>query len=74
MFLPDKAEFIFALPPTGESQDEDEEEEEGGEAGARKNKNQKKNNEVQRLSQADLKELAKGEKDIVQDLEFSDDE
>lgn len=73
MFLPDKAEFIFALPPTGESQDEDEEE--GGEAGAHKNKNQKKNNKgVQRLSQADLKELAKGEKDIVQDLEFSDDE
>lgn len=57
----------------GESQDEDEEE--GGEAGAHKNKNQKKNNKgVQRLSQADLKELAKGEKDIVQDLEFSDDE
>nr|DBA16276.1 TPA: hypothetical protein GDO54_003685 [Pyxicephalus adspersus] len=58
----------------GESQDEDEEEE-GGEAGAHKNKSQKKNNKgVQRLSQADLKELAKGGKDIVQDLEFSDDE
>ncbi|XP_068096820.1 nucleolar complex protein 2 homolog [Hyperolius riggenbachi] len=57
----------------GESQDEDEEE--GGDAGAHKKKNQKKNNKgVQRLSQADLKELAKGERDIVQDLEFSDDE
>ncbi|KAG9482228.1 hypothetical protein GDO78_011105 [Eleutherodactylus coqui] len=58
----------------GESQDEDEEEEEGGEAEAHKKKIQRKNKGVQRLSQADLKELAKGEEDIVQDLEFSDDE
>ncbi|XP_069802594.1 nucleolar complex protein 2 homolog [Dendropsophus ebraccatus] len=60
----------------GESQDEDEEEEaaEGGEAKAHKKKIQKKNKGAQRLSQADLKELAKGEEDIVQDLEFSDDE
>ncbi|XP_066462983.1 nucleolar complex protein 2 homolog isoform X1 [Eleutherodactylus coqui] len=57
----------------GESQDEDEEEE-GGEAEAHKKKIQRKNKGVQRLSQADLKELAKGEEDIVQDLEFSDDE
>ncbi|XP_056399768.1 nucleolar complex protein 2 homolog [Hyla sarda] len=57
----------------GESQDEDEEEE-GGEAKAHKKKIQKKNKGAQRLSQADLKELAKGEEDIVQDLEFSDDE
>ncbi|CAN2388248.1 nucleolar complex associated 2 homolog (S. cerevisiae), partial [Pristimantis euphronides] len=57
----------------GESQDEDEEEE-GGEAEAHKKKIQKKNKGAQRLSQADLKELAKGEEDIVQDLEFSDDE
>ncbi|KAM9298795.1 nucleolar complex protein 2 homolog [Gastrophryne carolinensis] len=58
----------------GELQDEDEEEQAEGEAGAHKKKNQKKNREVQRLSQADLKALAKGGKDIVQDLEFSDDE
>ncbi|KAM5140323.1 nucleolar complex protein 2 homolog [Mantella aurantiaca] len=59
----------------GESQDEDEEEEEGGDAGAGKNKKQKRNNKgVQRLSQADLQELAKGGRDIVRDLEFSDDE
>ncbi|KAM4016395.1 nucleolar complex protein 2 homolog [Anomaloglossus baeobatrachus] len=59
----------------GESQDEEEEEEEG-DAGAHKKKIQKKkkNEAPQRLSQADLKELAKGEEDIVQDLEFSDDE
>ncbi|KAM3920951.1 nucleolar complex protein 2 homolog [Leptodactylus fuscus] len=56
----------------GESQDEDEEE--GGEAEAHKKKIQKKNKGAQRLSQADLKELAKGGEDIVQDLEFSDDE
>ncbi|XP_063799195.1 nucleolar complex protein 2 homolog isoform X2 [Pseudophryne corroboree] len=56
----------------GESQDEDEEV--GGEVGAHKKKKQKKKKEEQRLSQADLKELAKGEEDIVQDLEFSDDE
>ncbi|XP_040283058.1 nucleolar complex protein 2 homolog [Bufo bufo] len=56
----------------GESQDEDEEEE--GEADAHKKKIQKKTKGAQRLSQADLKELAKGEEDIVQDLEFSDDE
>ncbi|KAG8569129.1 hypothetical protein GDO81_014267 [Engystomops pustulosus] len=55
----------------GDSQDEDEEE--GGESEAHKKKIQKKKG-PQRLSQADLKELAKGEEDIVQDLEFSDDE
>ncbi|KAM4651005.1 nucleolar complex protein 2 homolog [Discoglossus pictus] len=53
----------------GESQDEDYEEEEGGKAGARRKKKG-----AQRLSQADLEELAKGGEDIVQDLEFSDDE
>lgn len=59
----------------GESQDEDDEEEEkGGEAEAHMKKIQKKNKGAQRLSQADLKELAKGEEDVVQDLEFSDDE
>ncbi|XP_077106146.1 nucleolar complex protein 2 homolog isoform X1 [Ranitomeya variabilis] len=58
----------------GKSQDEeDDDEEEAGDAGAQKKKNQKKKG-PQRLSQADLKELAKGEEDIVQDLEFSDDE
>ncbi|XP_063292999.1 nucleolar complex protein 2 homolog [Pelobates fuscus] len=51
----------------GDSQDE--EEEEGGKAGIHK-----KQKGVQRLSQADLKDLAKGDEDIVQDLEFSDDE
>ncbi|CAJ0950747.1 unnamed protein product [Ranitomeya imitator] len=56
----------------GESQDEEDDEEEAGDAGAQKKKIQKKG--PQRLSQADLKELAKGEEDIVQDLEFSDDE
>lgn len=58
----------------GESQDEDDEEEKGGEAEAHMKKIQKKNKGAQRLSQADLKELAKGEEDVVQDLEFSDDE
>uniref|UniRef100_A0A8C5MS48 NOC2 like nucleolar associated transcriptional repressor n=1 Tax=Leptobrachium leishanense TaxID=445787 RepID=A0A8C5MS48_9ANUR len=52
----------------GESQDE--EEEEGEKAGIQKK--QKKG--VRRLSQADLKDLAEGDEDIVQDLEFSDDE
>ncbi|KAM4704375.1 nucleolar complex protein 2 homolog [Rhinophrynus dorsalis] len=54
----------------GESQDEEEEDdEEGGAAAARKKKKG-----TQRLSQADLKELARGDEDVVQDLEFSDDE
>ncbi|XP_075047728.1 nucleolar complex protein 2 homolog [Mixophyes fleayi] len=56
----------------GESQDEDEEV--GGEVKAHKKKNPKMKKGEQRLSQADLNELAKGEEDIVQDLEFSDDE
>uniref|UniRef100_A0A6I8RJ18 NOC2-like nucleolar associated transcriptional repressor n=1 Tax=Xenopus tropicalis TaxID=8364 RepID=A0A6I8RJ18_XENTR len=55
----------------GESQDEDKEEEEKGDKTAVQKK-QKKG--VQHLSQTDLKELAQGEDDIVQDLEFSDDE
>ncbi|KAG8434433.1 hypothetical protein GDO86_012702 [Hymenochirus boettgeri] len=54
----------------GESQDEEEEEEKGEETAVGK----KPKKGAQHLSQADLKELAKGEEDIVQDLEFSDDE
>ncbi|XP_053546431.1 nucleolar complex protein 2 homolog [Bombina bombina] len=53
--------------PEGESQDEDEEE--GGKVGAHK-----KQKGAQSFTPTDLKELAKGEEDIVQDLEFSDDE
>ncbi|XP_075439630.1 nucleolar complex protein 2 homolog [Ascaphus truei] len=51
----------------GESLDEDEE---GGRAGARK----KPRKGARLLSQADVKALAEGADDIVQDLEFSDDE
>ncbi|KAM8927061.1 nucleolar complex protein 2 homolog [Pelodytes ibericus] len=50
----------------GDSQDE-EEEKEGGNAGIHKKPKK-------RLSQAVLKDLAKGDEDIVQDLEFSDDD
>ncbi|XP_053307926.1 nucleolar complex protein 2 homolog [Spea bombifrons] len=55
----------------GESEDE-EEEEEGESAGSGSRKKKKKG--VQRVSQDDLKDLAKGDEDIVQDLEFSDDD
>eukprot|EP00079_Xenopus_tropicalis_P037746 XP_017951517.1 PREDICTED: nucleolar complex protein 2 homolog isoform X7 [Xenopus tropicalis] len=54
----------------GESQDEDKEEEEKGDKTAVQ---KKQNKGVQHLSRTDLKELAQGEDDIVQDLEFSDD-
>ncbi|OCT72598.1 nucleolar complex protein 2 homolog [Xenopus laevis] len=56
----------------GESQDEDEEEEE--EKGGKITVQKKQKKGVQHLSLTDLKKLAQGEEDIVQDLDFSDDE
>ncbi|MGH0122380.1 UNVERIFIED_CONTAM: hypothetical protein FKN15_014811 [Acipenser sinensis] len=58
----------------GESDEDDDSGEDSDDAGKRKKSKKSKNKVAKKLSQLDLKELAEGDEDLVEDLEFSDED
>ncbi|XP_058849213.1 nucleolar complex protein 2 homolog [Acipenser ruthenus] len=58
----------------GESDEDNDSGEDSDDVGKRKKSKNSKNKAAKKLSQLDLKELAEGDEDLVEDLEFSDED